>query len=383
VEDPAFFQGTAPVTFGDMPFKRDKVAVYGFPLGGDELSITEGVVSRIELSTYSHSGRNLLDVQTDAAINPGNSGGPVFKGDKMIGVAFQGYNAAVAQNTGFFVPMPIIQRFLSDIRKGSYSGIPSLGIYIEPMENDSLRAYYGMKAGQTGVLVTDLNYESSAWDQLQINDVLLSIDGFPIANDGTISFRKGERIGFGYPLGFRHIGDTLKLKVLRDKNPLGLTLTLKPDVHLVPLVQYDVKPTYFIFDGLVFTPFNLNYPGINKDTPPELKALYFHGLVTKERKQIVLVNHILSNKINKGYDSKFSNLIVTRVNGHPISEMKDLIPAFADPQDGRHIIEIDKAREVGTQIILDAAGSKDATAEILDKYDIPADRSDDLKEGQP
>src|ERR1700678_4131971 len=33
VDDPKFFKGTAPVTFGDLPFKRDKVAVYGFPVG--------------------------------------------------------------------------------------------------------------------------------------------------------------------------------------------------------------------------------------------------------------------------------------------------------------------------------------------------------------
>ncbi len=381
VIDEDFFKGTLPVTFGSMPFKRDKVAVYGFPLGGEELSITEGVVSRIEISTYAHSGRYILDVQTDAAINPGNSGGPVFKDKKMVGVAFQGYNAVVAQNTGFFVPVPIIKRFLDEVKNGAYRGIPALGIYGEDMENDTLRAYYGMKPDQTGILVTQVIYHSSAWDKLKENDVLLSIDGYPVANDGTISFRKGERIHFSYPLCLRHIGDKMKLKILRDKKIREITVTLKAESRLVPLVQYDTQPAYFIFDGFIFTPFNSNYPGISKDTPPELKALYFHGLPSENRKQVILVNHILSNAINKGYDSKFSNLIVTQVNGHNISEMKDLIAAFADPQDGRHVIEIDKPREVGTQIILDAAKSKQASADILDQYDIPSDRSADLKGG--
>jgi len=379
VDDPKFFKGTAPVTFGDLPFKRDKVAVYGFPVGGEELSITEGVVSRIELSTYAHSSRYLMDVQTDAAINPGNSGGPVFKDKKMIGVAFQGYNAVIAQNTGFFVPMPIVKRFLKAIKKGSYQGVPALGIYHQSMENDSLRAYYGLKPNQTGALITEVLYQSSAWNKLQVNDVLLSIDGFKVANDGTISFRKGERIGFQYPLGLHQIGDKMKLKILRDKKPLTLTVTLKDDIRLVPLVQYDTKPTYFIFDGLVFTPFNSNYPGINKDTPPELKALYFHGLPSKDHKQIILINHILSNAINRGYDSRFGNSIVTKVNGHNISDMKDLIAAFADPKDGHHSIEIEKAKDAGTIMILDAAKSQKATEEILGKYGVPSDRSDDLK----
>ncbi len=381
VIDEDFFTGTLPVTFGGLAFKRDKVAVYGFPLGGEELSITEGVVSRIEISTYAHSGRYLLDVQTDAAINPGNSGGPVFKDKKMVGVAFQGYNAVVAQNTGFFVPVPVIKRFLDEIKNGAYRGIPTLGIYGEDMENDTLRSYYGMKPDQTGLLVSKVIYHSSAWEKVQENDILMSIDGYPIANDGTISFRKGERIHFSYPLCLRHIGDKMKLKVLRDKKPLDLTVTLKEESRLIPLVQYDKQPTYFIFDGFIFTPFNSNYPGIGKDTSTDLKALYFHGLPSENRKQVILINHILSGSINKGYDSKFSNLIVTQVNGHNISEMKDLIAAFEDPQDGRHIIEIDKPREVGTQIILDAAKSKQATEDILDKYGIPSDRSADLKGG--
>jgi S1-C subfamily serine protease len=303
----------------------------------------------------------------------------VFKDKKMIGVAFQGYNAVIAQNTGFFVPLPIVKRFLTEIKGGSYRGIPSLGTYTQTMENDSLRAYYGLKPQETGILVTAVVYQSSAWDKLQVNDVLLSIDGYPVANDGTIAFRKGERIGFQYPLGLRFIGDPMKLKILRDKKPMTVTVTLKEDVRLVPLVQYDKQPTYFIFDGLIFTPFNSNYPGITKETPTELKALYFHGLPSADRKQVVLINHILSNSINRGYDSKFSNLIVTKVNGHPITEMKDLIAAFADPQDGRHVIEIDKPKEVGTTLVLDAVKSRLASLEILEKYDVPSDRSDDLK----
>ena len=379
VDDPKFFEGTAPVTFGDLPFKRDKVAVYGFPVGGEEMSITEGVVSRIELSTYAHSMRTLMDVQTDAAINPGNSGGPVFKDKKMIGVAFQGYNGAVAQNVGFFVPIPIVKRFLKEIKTGVYRGIPTLGIWQETMENDSLRAYYGLRPDQTGVLVTEVLYQSSAWNALKVNDVLMSIDGYPIANDGTISFRKGERIGSQYPLGVHFLGDQIPFKILRDKKPMTVMVTLKEDARLVPLIQYDKQPTYFIYDGLIFTPFNSNYPGITKDTPVDLKALYFHDMPSPDHKQIILINHILSSPINRGYDSKFNNLVVTRVNGHSISDMKDLIAAFDDPQDGRHVIGIDKPKEVGTTIVLDAVKSKLASLEILEQYDIPSDRSDDLK----
>jgi hypothetical protein len=321
--------------------------------------------------------RYLLGLQTDAAINPGNSGGPVFKGKKLVGVAFQGYNAAVAQNTGYLVPMPLIKRFLHEIQQGGYRGIPALGLYAEYLENDFLRAYYGMKPDQTGILVTKVIYHSAAWDKLMENDVLLSIDGYPIANDGTIALRKGDRLNFQYPLCLHEIGDKIKVKILRDGKPVNIVVVLKEDIRLVPLVQYDVSPTYFIFDGLIFTPFVTNL--IRKDFPSELLDLYFNGVPSEGRKEVVLINHILSHEINKGYDSKYENLIVQKVNGHPISEMKDLIAAFETPLDGRHVIEFDKPKEVGTKIVLDAAKSKQATAEILDQNNISSDRSPDLK----
>ncbi len=381
VDDPSFFEGTVPVRLGGLPFKRDKVAVYGFPVGGDELSITEGVVSRIEVSTYSHSHRQLLNVQTDAAINPGNSGGPVFMGDKMVGVAFQGMNAVMAQSTGYFVPVPIIQRFLDEAAKGRYRGVPSLGVFVQGMENPSLRRFYGLADDQPGILVTKVVYGSSAWGQIQEGDVLTSIAGFPIARDKTISFRPGERLDFNYPVNVGHEGDALQVGILRDKQPLQLALTLKPDVELVPLPAYDQAPSYFIFDGLVFTPFNLNFPGVSKDTYSELKTIFFHGLPSPEQKQVVLLNHVLCHEINKGYDGPFNLLMITKVNGHKITEMADPPAAFKDPHDGLHTIEFDKPKEAGTMIALDAAASPAASAEILRQYNIPSDRSADLAQG--
>jgi len=383
VDDPKFFKGTQPVKFGGLPSLKDQVAVYGYPVGGEELSITEGEVSRIEVIPYSHSMRNLLGIQTNAAINPGNSGGPVFSHKKLVGVAFQGYNAVVAQNTGYIVPVQLLQRFLNQIKKGSYSPVPTLGLYTEPMENDALRSYYGMNPNQTGVLVSKVIYGSSASGLVQENDILLSIDGYPIANDGTLHFRKGERLNFQYPLCLHRNGDKIALKIMRDKKPITVSPILKEDARLVPLVKYDTDPTYFIFGGLVFTPLTSNYFQTTKAPPSEFMPLYFEGLPSEKQKQIVIISHILSHEINKGYGSKYSNLVVQKVNGIPITEMKDLIQAFEKPQDGRHVIEFDNPVEVGTKIVLDAAKAKEATREILAKNNIPSDRSQDLKGGTP
>jgi S1-C subfamily serine protease len=377
VEDASFFAGTEPVSFGSMPFLKDKVSVYGYPAGGEVLSITEGVVSRIELIPYTHSMCLLLGVQTDAAINVGNSGGPVFMDRKLVGVAFQAYNPVVAQNTGYLIPIPLIKRFINSVSDGKYDPVPTLGVYAQIMENDVLRAHFGMRENQSGLLVSKVVYGSSAWGRIRENDVLLSIDGLPIANDGTIPFRKGERLNFQYPLCLYKCGETMPIHILRDGKSVSVMVQLKEDARLVPFKKYDTEPTYYIYAGLIFTPFNINYLNTLKGEDPKLLSLYFDGVPTEDRKQVVLISHILSHEINKGYSAAFNNDQVRAVNGHKISEMKDLIEAFKDPRDGHHVIEIDGPGE--TRIVLDADKSEQATSDVLTRNSIAHDRSQDLK----
>ena len=111
---------------GDLPHLRDAVQVVGYPIGGEEVSITEGVVSRIEVQRYEHSQRHLLAVTVDAAINEGNSGGPVFARGKVVGIAFQAIPDA--ENIGEMVPAPILQRFLDGVKQGKDARVPGLGI---------------------------------------------------------------------------------------------------------------------------------------------------------------------------------------------------------------------------------------------------------------
>ena len=70
--------------FGEIPDLQEDVAVIGFPVGGDSISISSGVVSRIEMQEYAQASAELLAIQIDAAINPGNSGGPVVNSKNEV-----------------------------------------------------------------------------------------------------------------------------------------------------------------------------------------------------------------------------------------------------------------------------------------------------------
>ncbi|CAA7049084.1 unnamed protein product [Microthlaspi erraticum] len=99
IDNDEFWEGMSFLELGDIPLMQDTVAVVGYPCGGDSISVTKGVVSRVEQILYpleysqpwntASSSTELLAVQIDAAINPGNSGGPVIMGNKVIGVAFE------------------------------------------------------------------------------------------------------------------------------------------------------------------------------------------------------------------------------------------------------------------------------------------------------
>jgi len=127
VLDKAFFQNTRPLALGGIPAIESPVSVYGYPIGGERLSVTRGIISRIDFQTYTHSGIDShLTVQLDAAINPGNSGGPVMQLGRVVGVAFQGYSGVVAQIVGYMIPTPVIRRFLKDIAGGHDDGYVDL-----------------------------------------------------------------------------------------------------------------------------------------------------------------------------------------------------------------------------------------------------------------
>lgn len=63
VNDDEFWEGVSPVEFGTLPALQDAVTVVGYPIGGDTISVTSGVVSRMEILSYVHGSTELLGLQ--------------------------------------------------------------------------------------------------------------------------------------------------------------------------------------------------------------------------------------------------------------------------------------------------------------------------------
>src|SRR5512134_2988073 len=185
VADPTFAKGLKPLALGDVPRSGSRVLTYGFPLGGQDVSSTAGIVSRVESRGYVHSGIDAhLVVQTDAAINPGNSGGPVVQDGRVVGVAFQGYPGF--DNMGFFIPVPVVRHFLEDLSDATYDGFPESGLSTSPLLSPAHRRERGLPAEKSGVVVDQVAPGGTAFGVLRPGDVILEVEGTPVANDGSV-----------------------------------------------------------------------------------------------------------------------------------------------------------------------------------------------------
>ncbi len=374
VDDPAFITDVEPAEIGDLPTLRDHVSVVGFPIGGEEISITEGVVSRIEVQRYNHSQRYLLAVTVDAAINQGNSGGPVFKDGRVAGIAFQKLSGA--DNIGEMVPAPIIRTFLDGVAAGKAPAVPGLGLITQPLENPFLRQQLGLTENESGVLVVGVEYGGSAWEVIHKRDVLTNINGLRIANNGTVQYVERYRTRYDVMLGSHYSGDTLPVTILRDGQRMEIELTLQPMRYLVPRSQYDIESRYFIYGGLVFQPLTRDYLATwskwwNK-APKEFLHYYYSGVRTEERQEIVILSQILGDEINVGYSECYNESVVA-VNGVCPRDMADFVNRVEASQG---IVEITLSGP--SVIMLDVDRVAAAKKRILERYHIESDRSREL-----
>ena len=382
VDDPAFWASVTPVKLGRLPRLQASCLVVGYPIGGETLSVTAGVVSRIEMTAYAHSSAELLGIQIDAAINSGNSGGPVFSDDgSCVGVAFQSLGKGEdADGIGYIIPTPVIEHFLSDFAAHrAFTGFPILGLEYQTMESGDLRKALGLSPTQKGVLVRGVEPTGSTGGLLKRGDVLLEFDGQPIAVDGTVPFRVGERIGFSHLVSGKQVGDTARLKIFSDRKEKTLTVTLRPPNRLLPVSPH--KTSYYVFGGVVFLPASVPYlrseygTHYDFDAPVRLLEKLLHGAKKTDDEDAVVLAHVLAHECNLGYET-LVNVLVLAVNGTPVhnlAQLAQLIEATAGPY---VLIDLDH----GQLLALDAAAARAASQSILETHSIAKRCSPDIEE---
>ena len=375
VADPAFMEGITPMEIGETPHVQDDVLAVGYPRGGEDISYTRGIVSRIEDIRYSHGWTCLLGIQVDAAINPGNSGGPVLdlKTGRIAGIAFQGLGKEEGESLGYIIPPDIIRHFLVDIQDGRVDGFSDILFSKGHMESPAKRRYYKMDEGRTGVIVEEVASVLGK-DSIRTDDIILEVDGYKVSNNGRIRLRGGEPRSLYYPLYIRQIGEKVPVKVYRDGSVVETFITAAKKSLRARRWMYDSKPDYFIYGGFVFTTISFDYLVQAK---PE-----FHDNPIKDKQfaedESVAISFCFADVGIEGYiGSEKSH--VRSVNGVKVRNLRHLVELVDSCKSGFVCFGLDRDDEWDVKVIVDAKEMRESTARVMKRNLIPFDRSEDLR----
>ena len=375
VEDPAFMEGITPMEIGDTPHVQDDVLAVGYPRGGEDISYTRGIISRIEDIRYSHGWTRLLGIQVDAAINPGNSGGPVLdlKTGKIAGIAFQGLGKEEGESLGYIIPPDIVRHFLVDIQDGRVDGFSDILFSEDQMESPAKRRYYKMGEGRTGVIVEDVAAVMGK-NSIRTDDIILEVDGYKVSNNGRIRLGGGEPRSLYYPLYIRQIGEKVPVKVLRGGAVEETVITAAKKKMRIRRWMYDAKPDYFVYGGFVFTTISFDYLVRSK--------AQFHDDLSKEKgfddDEAVVISFCFADVGIEGYIGCDKSL-VRSVNGVKVRNLRHLVEIVDSCKSGFVCFGLDRDDEWDVKVIVDAKEMREATDRVLKRNLIPADRSDDLR----
>jgi S1-C subfamily serine protease len=374
VASPDFFKNMVPLSFGEIPELESVVSAYGYPLGGDRMSVTTGIVSRIDFQLYTHSSIDShLTVQISAQINPGNSGGPVMQNAKVVGVAFQGYSGDVAQGVAYMIPTPVIRRFLEDIKDGHYDKYVDLGIVYTKLQNPAQRHFLGLKDDDRGVLVGTVIAAGPSAKAVQEGDVLLSIDDHPISSDATVEL-EGERVDMPEVVERKFKGDVVKLEILRDKKEVTVNIQLGSVWPYMYLAHgYDVRPRYVLYGGLLFQPLSLDL--IDAYQPTDLRIRHYYDYFVNEQiylehPEVIILTNILPDPSNT-YLGAYRTSIVDEINGQKIRTLNDLAKAFSQKAD-RFVVRMIGD---GPPLVLDPKEVESARERIKTRYNVVSEQN--------
>ena len=382
LEDESFFDKRPPLVRTEgLPEIKETVLVYGYPTGGTSLSLTKGIVSRIEFVPYNY-GTQGLRIQVDAPINPGNSGGPALVNDKVIGLAFSRLGGG--DNIGYIIPSEEIDLFLDDVKDGKYEGKPALTVGLQTFENDVLKGKLGMKRA-VGMIVHDPSFDVPGCP-LKDWDVITKIGDKEVDNVGMIPIKPNLRVRFQYLVQKVAKDGKVALTIVRDGKEQVVQAPVAPrHDELIPVLM-GKYPNYFIYGPMVFSTATAEFLSNLERIGAQYFSMFSYigsPLVTRRgdkakfpgEELVVISSPLFPHKTAKGYSPPVAK-VVKSINGTRIKNLRHLVETLRDSKDRYIVIEFDdRASEA---IVFDRKEVLQATEEILSDNSVRQQFSEDL-----
>jgi S1-C subfamily serine protease len=337
LDDVTFFETRGALPFAEeMPRVKDAVNVYGYPTGGTELSVTQGIVSRIEFTDYYYQTSGLR-IQVDAALNFGNSGGPAVNNGRLVGLVFSLIQNA--QNIGYLIPIEEIRLFLADIADGVYDGKPQMHDIVQTIENEALRRKLNLPKNVDGMMVTEPYREDESYP-LKEWDVITHIGDTPIDSDAKVTVRYDLRLSAYYLVQKYAKSGRLPVTVFRHGRSFRVDLPVQPQRDMVIPYIMESNPRYFILGPLVFSQTTQDFlerlgnqktAALGRRSSPLLTRRFDKPAFPGEE-IVVISSPLFPHRITNGYDDP-NNAVVTEINGVPIRNLRHLVELVRDQTD--------------------------------------------------
>ncbi len=196
-------------------------------------TVTAGIVSAkarsIGSATADGKAADIQSfIQTDAAINQGNSGGALVNArGELVGINAMLYSPTGAYSGyGFAIPSNIMTKVVSDLRQygtvqrallGIKGGTLGTDLQFDDKDNQDMKERIDRLGVKEGVYVNEVIEGGASAGKLKKDDVIVGINGKKIHQFSDLQ----EALSQYRP------GDTVKVKVIRNKKEEEVSITLK------------------------------------------------------------------------------------------------------------------------------------------------------------
>jgi S1-C subfamily serine protease len=366
-----------------LPQDGSRVTVMGYPMGGEAMSTTSGVVSRSEWSDVGHHGEKGMRVQIDAAVNFGNSGGPAFVEGKLAGLVFSGMSKAMTDNISYLIATEEISRMMAEMRRGKIEGNCVLHATTQTLENPSLRKKLGIGANTSGVVVIE-NKDGP----LQAWDVITKTNGMTIDNKGQVTIEGGRKVDMACAFGRfdrEKDGATIPVELIRGGEALKVDVPAIGERDGVIRDRPNGEYPYLVCGPLAFGPLHRGL--FDSDDFDDRQLTYFGGGPTlqylmdtrpsKGREIVAVLCPLMSSPIARGYDVA-SGQTVKSINGKTFSNFGEFVNIMRDNADEWVILEFN---EKGVErLVFRRAEFMESTEKVMDANGIRQQASKDIRD---
>ena len=371
VEDSSFWEGLKPVGFATADQLRNNLKVVRWRAGNIERRAAE--FSRFTVADANFNQAPRIELKASSEMEGGGQSELMVAGDKVAGLV-----ASKSGSTCSVIPSPFISAVLELRAAGSYRGLGYFDFIWQPASNPAITDYFKLSGPARGALVIKTTTRPGIQSPLQLHDIILEVDGFPIDTQGDyLDPDYGHVIMEYLACRSKWAGDVAKLKVWRDGVTQEIQYRLpKADFtgNLVTDRSDDAEPTYLIAGGLVFVPLSAEYlSSWGKDwqrSAPFRLVHYNNQKPEKEQRSLVVLSLVLPDVYNIGYqDRNAQNLVLDQANGQRIDTLESLANALSEPDDDFHILKFKKGSAL-RKIVLDVESLDEANQRIAKRYRI-------------